>query len=90
LELVEDHKYGLVSNGEYITVTYIFLDSTLLQKMTLAIREAVIHHRALVAFTETLQAENDRLVGEWEDHVRCWELDPLNVQSPYDIPEESK
>lgn len=57
--------------------------------MTLAIREAVIHHRALVAFTESLQAENDKMVGEWESMVRRWELDPLNVPSPYDIPEES-
>ena len=58
--------------------------------MTLAIREAVIHHRALVAFTESLQAENASLVRMWEDNVRCWELDPLNVTCPYDIPEESK
>ena len=58
--------------------------------MTLAIREAVIHHRALVAFTESLQAENASLVRMWEDNVRRWELDPLNVTCPYDIPEESK
>jgi hypothetical protein len=58
--------------------------------MTLAIREAVIHHRALVAFTESLQADNDKLVMEWEDMVLRWELDPLNVQCPYEIPEESK
>ena len=58
--------------------------------MTLAIREALIHHRALVAFTESLQAENDKLVAEWESKVHSWEIDPLNVQSPYDIPEESK
>lgn len=58
--------------------------------MTLAIREAVIHHRALVAFTESLQAENASLVSTWEDSVRRWELDPLNVTCPYDIPEESK
>ena len=70
--------------------SYFWIDSTLLQKMTLAIREAVIHHRALVAFTESLQAENDKLVGEWESNVCRWELDPINVQSPYDIPEESK
>ena len=65
-------------------------DSALLQKMTMAIREAVIHHRALVAFTETLQAENDTLVGMWEKDVRLWELDPLYVSCPYEIPEESK
>ena len=66
-----------------------YIDSALLEKMTLALREAVIHHRALVAFTETLQAENDKLVGEWEDHVCHWEVDPLNIQCPYEIPEES-
>ena len=66
------------------------IDSALLQKMTLAIREAVIHHRALVAFTESLQAENASLVSTWEDSVRRWEVDPLNVTSPYNIPEESK
>jgi hypothetical protein len=60
--------------------------------MTMAIWEAVIHHRALVAFTETLQVqvENETLVGVWEENVRRWELDPLNVPCPYDIPEESK
>lgn len=58
--------------------------------MTMAIREAVIHHRALVAFTESLQAENEALIGMWENNVRLWELDPLNVTCPYDIPEESR
>lgn len=58
--------------------------------MTLALREAVIHHRAFVAFTESLQTENESLVQEWEEMVHCWELDPLNVLCPYDIPEESK
>lgn len=58
--------------------------------MTLAIWEAVIHHRALVAFTESLQAENPSLVDMWEDNVRRWELDPLNMTCPYNIPEESK
>ena len=60
--------------------------------MTMAIREAVLHHRALVAFTESLQAENNTrtLVGMWENNVRIWELDPLNVPCPYDIPEESE
>ena len=61
----------------------------------MAVREAVIHHRALVAFTESLQVDSDnaRLVGVWENDVRLWEQDPLNVSCPgcpYDIPEESK
>ena len=68
----------------------IIIDSTLLQKMTMAIREVVIHHRALVAFTESLQAENCALVLVWEDNVHRWEQDPLNVPCPYDLPEESK
>jgi hypothetical protein len=79
-----------VSNDEHFAVIQFFLETALLQKMSLAIREAVIHHRALVAFTESLQAENDKLVRIWEDDVRRWELDPLNVPCPYDIPEESK
>ena len=59
--------------------------------MTMALREAVIHHCALVAFTETLEAENDTLVRVWENNVRLWELNPLNGSvCPYDIPEESK
>ena len=58
--------------------------------MTLAIREAVIPHRALVAFTKSLQAENASLVKTWEDSVHRWEVDLLNVTSPYNIPEESK
>jgi hypothetical protein len=66
------------------------LDSTLLQKMTIAIREAVIHHRALVAFTESLEGENDVLVRAWEENVCRWERDPLNVPCPYELPEESK
>lgn len=60
--------------------------------MTMALREAVIYHRALVAFTESLQVDSDnaRLVGVWENDVRLWEQDPLKVSCPYDIPEESK
>jgi hypothetical protein len=58
--------------------------------MSLAIREAVIHHRALLAFTESLQAENETLVRTWEGDVDHWEKDPLNVPCPYDLPEESK
>ena len=55
--------------------------------MTVAIWEAVIHHHTLVAFTESLQAENDTLVQAWEDDVHRWELDPLNIPCPYDLPE---
>lgn len=60
--------------------------------MTMAVREAVIHHRALMAFIESLQVDSDnaRLVRVWENDVRLWERDPLNVSCPYDIPEESK
>ena len=56
----------------------------------MAIWEAVIHHRAPAAFTESLQAENDALVLAWEDNVHRWEQDPLNVACLYDLPEESK
>ena len=58
--------------------------------MTISIQEAVIHYRALVPFTESLQTESDTLVGEWENNVCHWELDPLNSTCPYYLLEESK
>lgn len=55
-----------------------------------AIWEAVIHHCALVAFTESLQVENNTLVRVWKDDVCHWELNPFSVPCLYDIPEKSK
>ena len=63
--------------------------STLLQKMSLALPQAVIHHRALSAFTESLQAEHTEQVAEWETQVQNWELNHA-LLCPYDLPEQSE
>jgi len=60
----------------------------LLRKMSLAIPEAVIHHRALSAFTESLRAEHADHLVEWEIQVRKWEADH-SLPCPYEIPDES-
>ena len=62
--------------------------STLLRKMTLALPQAVLHHRAFSAFTESLQAEHAGNVVEWETQVRKWELNH-SLPCPYDLPEQS-
>ena len=63
--------------------------STLLRKMSLALSQAVIHHRALSAFTESLQAEHAGQMAEWETQVQKWELDHT-LPCPYDPLEQSK
>jgi len=63
--------------------------STLLRKMSLALPQAVIHHRALSAFTESLQAEHTEQVAEWETQVQKWELNHT-LPCPYDLLEQSK
>ena len=65
------------------------LASTLSRKMSLALPQAVIHHRALSAFTESLQAEHAGHIIEWETQVRNWELNHA-LPCPYDLPEQSK
>ena len=62
--------------------------STLLRKMTLALPQAVLHHRAFSAFTESLQAEHAENVVEWETQVRKWELNHA-LPCPYNLPEQS-
>jgi len=57
--------------------------------MSLALPQAVIHHRALSAFTESLQAEHAGQVAEWETQVQKWELNHA-LPCPYDLPEQSK
>lgn len=64
------------------------LASSLLRKMSLALPQAVVHHRALSAFTESLQAEHAEHVAEWEARVQKWELDHT-LSCPYDVPEQS-
>lgn len=63
--------------------------STLLRKLLVAIPEAIIHHRAFTAFTESLQAENAERLVKWEEQVQSWEAD-RTLPCPYEIPEESK
>ena len=62
--------------------------STLLRKLLLAIPEAIIHHRAFTAFTESLQAEHGEQLLNWEEQIQGWEADHT-LPCPYKIPEES-
>jgi hypothetical protein len=57
--------------------------------LTLAIPEAVIHHRASCAFSEGMQEEHGNLLKEWERQVEAWETDQTN-ECPYDLPEDSE
>ena len=57
--------------------------------MSLALPQAVVHHQALSAFTESLQAEHAEHVAEWDAQVQKWELNHT-LPCPYDIPEQSK
>jgi len=57
--------------------------------MSLALPQAVIHHRALSAFTESLQSEHAEHVAEWETQVQGWELNHA-LPCPYNLPEQSK
>ena len=57
--------------------------------MSLALPQAVIHHQALSAFTESLQSEHAEHVAEWETQVQGWELNHA-LPCPYDLPEQSK
>jgi Kyakuja-Dileera-Zisupton transposase len=61
----------------------------LLRKLTVAVPEAVVHHRALCAFSEGLREEHGDVVGEWEQQVLAWEADNTRF-CPYDLPEESR
>ena len=57
--------------------------------MTKAIPQAIIHHRALSAFTESLWLEHgEDLVNDWEAQVKLWENNHKE-KCPYDIPELS-
>jgi len=61
----------------------------LLRKLTLAIPEAVVHHRAFSAFSEGMRKENANLLAEWEQQVCAWEAD-RRVFCPYELPNESE
>jgi len=57
--------------------------------MSLALPQAVVHHRAFSAFTDSLQAEHAGHMVEWETQVRNWELNHA-LPCPYDLPEQSE
>lgn len=54
--------------------------------MILAIPQAVIHHRALCAFSESLRQEFQSHLSMWERDVLLWERDK-SQPCPYDVPE---
>jgi len=57
--------------------------------MSLALPQAVVHHWAFSAFTESLKAEHGGHMVEWETQVWNWELNHT-LPCPYDLPEQSK
>jgi hypothetical protein len=65
------------------------LGDQLLRKLTLAMPEAILHHRAFCAFTEGLREEHGDELIEWERQVQEWESDNSRP-CPYDLPEESE
>ncbi|KAJ8703433.1 hypothetical protein PTI98_002055 [Pleurotus ostreatus] len=63
------------------------LKSALLEKMTLAIPQALVHHQAFTAFTSGLREHHSADLLEWEKQVQAWELDQANP-CPFDLPRE--
>lgn len=61
----------------------------MLQKLTLAIPEAILHHRAHLAFTETLKSEDNSRVDEWQVQIEAWEQ-THDGKCPYDLPDDCK
>jgi hypothetical protein len=63
----------------------------LLRRLTLAIPQAIIHHRAFRAFNDGLRStpEYSLILMEWETQVQDWEAGRANF-CPYDLPEESE
>ena len=65
------------------------LASTLLRKMALAIPQAIVHHRAFSAFSDSLYAEHGQEMNEWEVQVKKWEGDH-DEYCPYNLPDQSE
>ncbi|KAF4580325.1 hypothetical protein EYR38_003220, partial [Pleurotus pulmonarius] len=63
------------------------LKNALLEKMTLAIPQALVHHQAFTAFTSGLREHHSADLLEWEKQVQAWELDQANP-CPFDLPRE--
>ena len=60
----------------------------LLRRLTLAIPEAVVHNRALSAFSEGVKDTHPKLLALWECQVVDWE-NGVSDLCPYDLPDES-
>ncbi|KAF4564900.1 hypothetical protein EYR36_002843 [Pleurotus pulmonarius] len=63
------------------------LKNSLLEKMTLAIPQALVHHQAFCAFTSGLQEHHRAELHEWERQVQAWESDQTNP-CPFDLPRD--
>jgi hypothetical protein len=63
--------------------------STLFWKLSLAIPQAIIHHRAFLAFSESLRVNHAKEMADWEDQVTDWERNH-NAYCPYDLPDQSE
>ena len=57
--------------------------------MSLAIPQAIIHHRAFLAFSESMRAEHEQEMNEWEVEVNEWEYDH-DEYCPYNLPDQSE
>jgi hypothetical protein len=53
--------------------------------MTLAFPQAIIHHRAFWALTDSLREGREEDLMEWERSVKAWEKDQ-ELPCPYDLP----
>ena len=74
--------------GTFVKLTY-GTGSQLLRKMALAIPDAIVHHRALSAFTDGMRLEHGDIIDEWESQVLAWEADSTKP-CPYDLLDESE
>ncbi|KAJ7191675.1 hypothetical protein B0H12DRAFT_1039767, partial [Mycena haematopus] len=63
------------------------LGNSLLQKLVLAIPQAMVHSRAFAAFTEGLREGHEEDLRKWEKMVREWEEDDEATPCPYDYGE---
>lgn len=70
-------------------VDYPTAENSLLEKMTLAIPQALIHHQAFCAFTSGLREHHAAELREWEKQVQAWETDQTNL-CPFDLPRDGK
>ena len=55
----------------------------------MALPDALIHHRAFLAFTKGIRAEHEDIIPEWERLVVDWEADQ-SQPCPYEFLEKEK